>query len=459
MISRIEKDEFGEIEIPLNAYYGINSLRNKELFTITKFKIHKQMIKSLAIVKKACALSSYDAGYLNIQKTKAIASACDEVINGRFNNQFITDAIQGGSCNALNMNMNEVLANRANEILGGKLGEYKFITPDDVDLFQASSEVVPTAANHSILVLAKPLIIELKKLHKSLTEKAKKYNKILKLGRNHLQDGLPITFGQLFGSMATTISRDIERLNNALDELKIINLGTGSLGIAYYSDDKYVKSILKRFNEFTDVEFQHPENTLDNARNLDEYVNVSHTLKLMAVNLSKTTTDIRLMASGPKGGFNEITLPIYERLSGLNKGQASQSIPEIVNQVCFQIIGKDTTITLAAEHGEMEVNAFASIIYPNLFDCFEYLTRSIKLLRECCIDKMIVNTENCENSIMESNGIIVALLGKIDYHICLEIIKRASENNKSIKEICLEMKLFNEETIDEILNINNLKTK
>lgn len=460
MLSRIEKDEFGEMEIPLNAYYGIKTLRNKECFTVTKFKIHKQMIKSLAIVKKACALSNYDAGYLNINKTKAIATACDEVINGRFNNQFITDAIQGGSCTAFNMNMNEVLANRANEILGGTLGKYEFVNPlDDVNLFQSPNDVVPTAAKHSMIQVAKPLIVELKKLLKCFQDKAKKYNKVIKLGRNHLQDSLPISFGQLFGAMANTISRDIKRISEALEDMRTINLGTGSIGVPYYLDDKYVDSILRRFNEFTEIKFIHPENTLDNSRNLDAFVNLSQALKLVAINLSKTASDIRLMASGPKAGFNEIVLPEHDKLSGLNIGQATQSIPEIVNQVCFQIIGKDTTITLAAEHGEMEVNAFASIIFPNLFDCLEYLTRAVKLFHEYCIQGMIINEQACADSVNNSYGIIVALLGKVDYKVCIEIVKRASMENKSIKDICLEMKIMSEEKLNKLLNSDNIKVK
>ena len=459
MLSRIEKDEFGEMELPLNAYYGIKSLRNNENFTVTKMKIYKQIIKSLAIVKKACALANYDAGYLNLEKTKAIANACDEVINGRFYNQFITDAVQGGSCTAFNINMNEVLANRANEILGGELGKYDLVTLEDVNLFQSSNDVVPTAAKHATIVIGKGLIVEAKKLLKSLQEKSKKYNKVLKLGRNHLQDSLPISFGQLFGSMASTISRDIKRLTNSLENLYSVNLGSGSIGVSYYSDDKYVDSILKRFNEFTGMEFQHPENTIDDSRNLDEFVELGNTLKLLAVNLSKTATDIRLMASGPNCGFNEVILPAYERLDGLNRSQASQSIPEIVNQVCFLVIGKETSITLAAEHGEMEANAFASIVYSLIFDCLEYLRRAFRLLREYCLEGMIINEEACAKNIENSDGIIVALLRKVDYKVCIEILDQVVKTGKSVKEVCLEMKIMSEEKLNKLLSVENIKVK
>lgn len=457
MLSRIEKDEYGEMELPLNAYYGINSLRCSENFAVTKMKIYKQIIKSLAIVKKACALSNYDAGYLSLEKTRAIAKACDEIINGRFYNQFITDAVQGGSCNAFNINMNEVLANRATEILGGTLGTYDLVSLEDVNLFQSPHDVVPTAAKHAMLYLTKKLNVEIKKLLKSFEEKSKKYKHTLKLGHSHLRDSLPITFGQLFDSMASTLSRDMKRLNEAAEELTAINLGAGAIGIPHYSDDKYMNNILNRINEFTEVKFVFPDDHLDESRNIDEFVNLAHVLKLMAINLSKTATDIRLMASGPVSGYNEITIPVYSRLTGLSKGQAGQSIPEIVNQVCFLIIGKETSISLAAEHGEFETNAFSPIVYSLLFDCFEYLRRAVRLLRQFCIDDMIINEENCRKNIENSNGIIVSLLGKVEYLKCIEIVEYANKNKLSIYDSCLALNVLDKEKLNELLTVDKIK--
>lgn len=459
MLSRIEKDELGEMELPLNAYYGIKSLRNKDNFAITKMKIYKQLIKSLAIVKKTCCLSNYDAGYLSLEKTRALANACDEVINGRFYNQFITDAVQGGSCTAFNINMNEVLSNRATEIMGGELGKYDLVTMSDVNLFQSANDVVPTAAKHSMIVIAKGLITEAKKLLKSYQDNTKKYNKVFKLGRNHLQDSLPISFGQIFGSMASTLSRDIKRVNDAIDNLLTVNLGTGSIGVLYYSDDKYVDSILKRFNEFTGMEFTHPDNTIDESRNLDEFVELGNTLKLMAINLSKTASDIRLMASGPNCGFNEIKLPSFEKLDGLNRTQSSQSVLEIINQVCFLVVGKETSISLAAEHGEMEANAFASIVYSLIFDCLEYMRRALRLLREYCIEGMTINEEYCAKNIEESDGIIVALLKKVDYPTCIKILEEKNNTGKSIKQVCLDLNIMSEEKLDKLLTVSNIKVK
>jgi aspartate ammonia-lyase len=355
--------------------------------------------------------------------------------------------------------MNEILSNRATEILGGELGKYDLVTLEDVNLFQSANDVVPTAAKHSTIVIGKGLIVEAKKLLKSFQDKSKKYNKVIKLGRNHLQDSLPISFGQLFGSMASTISRDIKRINDSIENLYEVNLGTGSIGVSYYSDDKYVESILTRFNEFTGMEFRHPENTIDESRNLDEFVELGNTLKLMAINLSKTATDIRLMASGPQCGFNEVTLPAYERLDGLNCSQTSQSIPEIVNQVCFLVMGKEMSITLAAEHGEMEANAFASIIYSLIFDCLEYMRRALRLLREYCIEGMIINEEACKENIEKSDGLIVALLKKVDYQTCIDILEEKAKTGKSIKQICLDMNIMSEEKLNKLLTVENIKVK
>jgi aspartate ammonia-lyase len=259
--------------------------------------------------------------------------------------------------------------------------------------------------------------------------------------------------------MASSISRDITRLNNAINDLNVINLGAGSIGIPHYSDDKYIDSILNRINEFTETKFTFPNNYLDETRNIDEFVHLAQTLKLIAINLGKTASDIRLMASGPVSGFNEVHIPTYERLAGLNSSLASQSIPEIVNQVCFLIIGKETSITLAAEHGEMEVNAFAPIVYSLLFDCLEYMTTAFKLFREYCVDDMIVYEENCRKNIEASHGIIVALLGKVDYYTCVDIVEKAHITRKSIYDTCLEMGIMPKDKLDKLLKIENIKLK
>lgn len=458
MLFRVERDEFGEVEIPLNAYYGIATHRAKENFSITKEKVHKQMIKSLAIIKKACCLANYDAGFITREMAKAIASACDEVINGRFTNQFLIDAIQGGGGLAINMNMNEVIANRANEIMGGTLGKYEFVHPTKhVNLCQSTNDVIPTAAKLTILFLSKPLLSELKKLLKLFQEKSIVYRNTMKIGRTHLQDSLPISIGQQFGAIATTLSRDIVRFQSSLNDLHVVHLGTGSIGVESYVMDGFVKSIMKRLNEFSDIRFAHPENPLDMSRNLDDFVNVSHVLKLMAINLSKTASDIRLMASGPNAGLNELILPKVETCTGLLINKNNPTIAEIVNQVCFQVIGKDTTITLAAEHGQLELNVFGPIVYPNLFDSIDYLTRSLKLFRESTVEGMIVNEAVCERDVTNSLGSVVGLLPRLGLQKCSEIMEVAAKENRSIKEIVLAEGLLSEEECIQLLSVNNIR--
>ncbi len=455
MIDRIEKDEVGEMKIPLNAYYGISTLRNKEHFSITKVKVHKQMIKSLATIKKTCALANYDAGGFTKEETKAICSACDEVINGRFNNQFLTDAIQGGAGSAMNMNMNEVIANRANEMMGGKLGTYEYIHPlNHVNLYQSTNDVIPTSAKLAILTLSKTLLLELKKLRKCFNDKASKHNDTFKMGRTHLQDSLPISVGQLFKAISSTILRDIERLNNALEEMKVLSLGTGDVGVTGYADNKYVKGLEKRLNEVCDFDVKKPDNVFDIARNLDSFVNLSNALKLVAINLSKTSSDLSLMASS---GYNEIILPKIEECTGLLVGKVNPVINEVVNQVCFQVVGKDTTITLAAEHGQLEYNVFGPIIYPNLFDSIEYMSRALKLLREFMVEPMIVNEAKCKDDIENSFGIAVTLLPKLGIDKTIEIMHEARVNNISIEEILLRDSIMTKEEIKKTLQVQNIK--
>ncbi len=455
-MDRIEKDDLGEMKVPLNAYYGIATLRSKELSSITKVKVHKQMIKSLAIVKKACALANYDAGYLTKEEARVISSACDEIINGRFTNQFLTDAIQGGAGHAMNMNMNEVVANRSNEMLGGKLGVYDKIHPlKHVNLFQSSNDVIPTSAKYAILQLSKPLLVELKKLSKCFNEKSNKYAHVYKMGRTHLQDSLPISFGDLFKAISATLLRDINRLNQALEEMQIISLGTGAVGNIKYAHDNYTKSIHKRLDEVTsDVTLKKPDNVLDIARNLDAFVNLSHALKLSAINLSKTASDIRLMASS---AYNELSFPSAETCSGLLEGKSNPTIAEVVNQVCFQVIGKDATITYAAEHGQLELNVYGPLIYPNLFDSIEYMTRALKLLREYVIEPMVVNEERCNEDILNSPGIAVTLLPKLGLDKTVEILKEARLKHRSVYDIVVRDNLLTKEQATELLQIKNIK--
>lgn len=455
-MTRIEKDDLGEVKIPINSYYGIATARSKEDFSITKVKVHKQMIKSLAVIKKACALANYDAKSFTKEETRAICSACDEIINGRFTNQFLTDAIQGGAGQAMNMNMNEVIANRANEMLGGKLGQYDIIHPvKHVNLFQSTNDVIPTAAKHAILQFSKQLLVELKKLRKCFNDKSAKYSNVYKMGRTHLQDSLPLSFGEFFKSISSTLHRDMNRLNLALDEMRVVSLGTGAVGVTGYAHDDYIENIDKRLYEVCDIEFKKPENVLDIARNLDAFVNLSSTLKIIAINLSKTANDIRLMASS---GYKEISIPAVEVCNtGLLQGKNNPIIPEVVSQVCYQVIGKDATISIAAEHGQLELNVFSPIIFANIFDSFEYMTRALKLLREFVVEPMVVNQERCSDDIINSSSLAVALLPVLGFEKTVAVLKEVRIKNRTAEEIILRDNLLTKEQFDKMWKIENIK--
>ncbi len=454
---RIEKDVIGEKKIPIDAYYGIHTLRSKENFSITKRMIHKQMIRSLAIIKKSAALANMDANLISLEVAKAIAFACDEVINGRLHSQFITDAIQGGAGTSINMNINEVIANRANEIMGGKRGEYNFVHPlDHVNFGQSANDVIPTAGKITTIVLAKKLLIELKKLHKAFLDKAKDHKGILKMGRTHLQDAVPIGVEQEFDAIATSIERDIKRINSSLEDLMTINMGATAIGTGLNADPVYIQRILFRINEFTKLNFKHPENMIDVTRNLDAFLHVSSSLKVFAVNLSKTANDLRLMASGPKTGFNEIILPRVQAGSTTTPDKVNPVIPEVVNQVCFQVIGNDMTITKAVEAGQLELNVFSPVLLANLFDSIDYLRRAASTLREKAVEGLTVNVEKCIEHVEKSAWMLTVLSPHIGYEQCVEIAKESYQTNTPIRDIVFARGLLSEQELKKIFDYHKV---
>lgn len=452
---RIERDSIGEKKVPADAYYGIQTLRSKENFSITKRTVHKQMIKSLAVVKKSAALANLDANLISLDVAKAIALACDDVLNGRFHSQFITDAIQGGAGTSLNMNINEVIANRANEIMGGLRGEYNFVHPlDHVNFGQSTNDVIPTAGKITVITLTRKLIIELKKLHKAFEDKSKTFAGVLKMGRTHLQDAVPISVGQEFGAIASTIERDIRRIESTLEDLTYANMGATAVGTGLNADPVYTSRILHRLNEFTKMDFKHPDNMIDITRNLDSFLHCSSVLKTLAVNLSKTASDLRLMASGPKTGFNEIYLPQVQPGSTIMPGKVNPVIPEVVNQVCFQVIGNDLTITKAAEAGQLELNVFGPVLYANLFDSIDFLRRAAKTLRTKAVEGLTVNNDRCIEYVEKSAWIITALTPHIGYEKCAEIAKQSQITNKTIKQLVIEQNLLTDDEINIIFDIS-----
>lgn len=455
---RTEKDSLGIKKVPKEAYYGIQSLRSKENFQITKRGISRQMIKALAVVKKAAAQANKDAGLISNEVAEAISLACNEIINGRLHGQFITDLLQGGAGTSLNMNANEVIANRANEMLGGEKGVYNFVHPlDHVNRSQSTNDVIPTAAKITAYRVSKKLLVDLKKLQQACQEKAKEFKAIYKMGRTHLQDAVPMTFGQHFAALASMLERDIKRIEHAMSSLLEINMGGTAIGSGINANQVYVNKVIQYIREYTGEDYVQAKNLFDSTRHLDPFLWLSSAIKTSAVNLSKAANDLRLMASGPKHGLREVILPELQPGSTIMPGKINPVIPEVVNQACFLVIGLDTTVTLAVEAGQLELNVFGPVVYAAIEDMLNFHRRAVRALKEKAIDGIQVNS-NLDIEKHQTKSIIAALVPYIGYDMCTKILAEAEESNTPIKDLILQYTDLSEKDVDEILDVKKMAT-
>lgn len=452
---RIEKDIIGDKEVPINAYYGVQTLRGKENFTISYQTLHKAMIDGLAIVKKACAITNYNAGLLEGDKKDAIVQACEEILEGNFYDQFISDPIQGGAGTTANMNANEVIANRATEILGGKLGSYEFVHPNDhVNMGQSTNDVYPTAGKLGALMLLANLIEQIEKLKKSMENKAEEFKSVLKMGRTQLQDAVPITLGQEFKSYASVLNRDINRIKNASNNIKYINMGASAIGTGINVDTDYFKNIVPEIAKLSNLDLKQSLDLIDGTSNQDSIAELSSAIKVLAINVSKISNDLRLMSSGPKTLIGDINLPPRQNGSSIMPGKVNPVIPEVVNQIAFRVIGNDMTISMAAEGGQLQLNAFEPVMFYSLYQSIEMMTRGLKTLRINCVDGITANTLKLKDDVDKSIGIVTALVPHIGYTKATEIAKESLRTGKSIRSLVEEKNLLPKSSIDEILDTN-----
>lgn len=410
MLSRMEHDSIGALNVPAEAYYGVQSMRAATNFQITHRPLHPVLIDSIVMVKKAAAITNKKSGKLDQQIAQAIIKACDEILDGNLRDQFIVDAIQGGAGTSANMNANEVIANRAIEIFGGTKGDYSIVHPNDhVNMSQSTNDVIPTAGKITVLKLLPQTIKELEKLEKAMEEKEAEFDDILKMGRTQLQDAVPMRLGQSFGAFVHVLKRDIKRLKNVMDEMKVLNIGATAIGTAINVDPYYLANISYELSKVAGISLKQAEDLIDATQNLDGFVSVSRVLKTCAVDISKISNDLRLMSSGPRTGLSEINLPARQNGSSIMPGKINPVIPEVVSQVAYLIIGHDYTITMAAEAGQ----------------CEEYIEKSV--------------------------GISTALCPYIGYAKSAEIAKKSLKTGISVKELVLEEGLLKEEELKEIL--------
>ena len=450
---RVEKDSIGVKDIPEEVYYGVQTLRAAENFHITGLNMHPEIINSLAYIKKASAITNCEVGILEKKKAQAIVQACDEIIEGKFHDDFIVDPIQGGAGTSLNMNANEVIANRAIEILGGKKGDYTIVNPnDDVNCGQSTNDVIPTAGKMTSLHLLQNLKKQLLRLYDALNEKAKEFDHVIKMGRTQMQDAVPIHLGQEFKAYSVAIMRDIHRMDKAMDEMRTLNMGGTAIGTGINADENYLRRIVPNLSEISGMEFIQAFDLIDATQNLDSFVAVSGAVKACAVTLSKMSNDLRLMSSGPRAGFGEINLPAKQNGSSIMPGKVNPVIPEVVNQVAFNIIGNDMTITMAAEAGQLELNAFEPIIFYCMFQSIDTLGYAVETLVDNCIVEITANEERCRQLVENSVGIITAICPHVGYEKTADIAKKAINSNESVRSLILKENIMDEEELSRILD-------
>jgi aspartate ammonia-lyase len=452
MLSRMEHDSIGALNVPAEAYYGVQSMRAATNFQITHRPLHPVLIDSIVMVKKAAAITNEKSGKLDQQIAQAIIQACDEILDGNLRDQFIVDAIQGGAGTSANMNANEVIANRAIEILGGTKGDYSIVHPNDhVNMSQSTNDVIPTAGKITVLKLLPQTIKELEKLEKAMEEKEAEFDDILKMGRTQLQDAVPMRLGQSFGAFAHVLKRDIKRLKNVMEEMKVLNIGATAIGTAINVDPYYLANISYELSKVAGISLKQADDLIDATQNLDGFVSVSGVLKTCAVDISKISNDLRLMSSGPRTGLSEINLPARQNGSSIMPGKINPVIPEVVSQVAYLIIGHDYTITMAAEAGQLELNAFEPVLFHHLFESIDTLKEAAATLTKHCITGITANKGQCEEYIEKSVGISTALCPYIGYAKSAEIAKKSLKTGISVKELVLEEGLLKEEELKEIL--------
>ena len=430
-VYRSEHDSIGERSVPKDVYYGVQSLRAAENFHITGLTMHPEIINSIAEIKKASAITNYEIGLLDKRVADAIVRACDEIAAGKLHEAFIVDPIQGGAGTSLNMNANEVIANRAIELLGGEKGDYALVNPNDhVNYGQSTNDVFPSAGKMAVLKLLIRAQIQLERLYAALTQKAEEFDGVIKMGRTQMQDAVPIRLGQEFRAYSEAIRRDIVRLERAQDEMRCLNMGGTAIGTGINADEQYLRRIVPNLSKVTGLRLIQAFDLIDATQNLDEFVAVSGAVKTCAVNLSKMCNDLRLLSSG----------------------QVNPVIPEVVNQVAFHIIGGDMTVTMAAEAGQLELNAFEPIIFYHLIQSVETLTYAVHTLVDNCIVGITANAARCKAMVDNSVGIITALCPHIGYEAAADLAKRAIETGGSVKDLILEEGVLDKETLEKILD-------
>ncbi|MER8157884.1 aspartate ammonia-lyase [Streptomyces sp. NPDC094472] len=451
---RREHDLLGDRDVPADAYWGIHTLRAGENFPITGTSIsaYPHLIRALAAVKEAAARANEDLGLLTTRKADAIAAACQEIRRGALHDQFIVDVIQGGAGTSTNMNANEVIANRALELLGQEKGDYAHLHPnEDVNLSQSTNDVYPTAVNVSTIIAVRELHTAMETLRQAFAAKAEEFRDVLKMGRTQLQDAVPMTLGQEFSAYAVMLEEDQSRLLEAATLVHEINLGATAIGTGLNAPKGYAEAARHHLENITGLPLVTAANLVEATQDCGAFVHLSGVLKRIAVKLSKSCNDLRLLSSGPRAGLNEINLPPVQAGSSIMPGKVNPVIPEVVNQVAFEVIGNDVAITMAAEAGQLQLNAFEPIILHSLSESVTHLRAACLVLAERCVAGITANTERLRTSVENSIGLVTALNPYIGYSAATSIAKEALATGRGVAELVLEKGLLPADRLAQVL--------
>ncbi len=457
--TRSEHDLLGDMMIPDEYYFGIQTIRAVDNFNITPIKLNSrpEFIKALALVKKAAALSNHELNLMTSEVCNAIVAACDEVAEGKFDDHFVVDMIQGGAGTSTNMNANEVIANRALELMGHKRGEYQYCHPNNhVNMSQSTNDAYPTSVKLALLLAKSRLLKELQLLIDAFDRKGDEFVDVIKMGRTQMQDAVPITLGQEFTAYATNLREEIERITQNANLFHEINMGATAIGTGINADPDYTPICVRYMREVTGMPFVAAGNLIEATNDTGAFVIFSSAIKRMAVKLSKICNDLRLMSSGPRTGFGEINLPPMQPGSTIMPGKVNPVIPEVVNQIAFKVIGNDLTVTFASEAGQLELNAFEPVIVHSLFESIEMLINGMETLRIRCIDGITANVEHCKRMVYNSIGLVTALNPYLGYEASTELAKRALEENRGVYDLIIEGNLMSKEELDNILKPENM---
>jgi aspartate ammonia-lyase len=457
MATRKEIDPLGEKKIPKDAYYGIQTLRGIENFPVSGIKAPLPFINAYVLIKKSAALANAQVGWLEQEKAKAIIQACDEILAGKLLDQFVIDVFQAGAGTSFNMNVNEVLANRALEIMGKPKGNYKILNPNDhVNMGQSTNDTFPTALHVSVLMALKPLLEELNQLSNAIDELAKKYADVLKSGRTHLQDAVPVTIGQEFSAYASAINNACVELGKRQENLYSVALGGTATGTGANAHPDYKQIAISELAKMTGFPLKPVKNNFEALQSHRPSQTVSSGLKELALELIRIANDLRLLASGPTTGLNEITLPPVQPGSSIMPGKVNPVMAECLDMVAFQVVGNDLAVSMAVQAGQLELNVMTPVIMYNLHFSIQILTNYLPVFRKKCIEGITVNEKRCLEYLEKNPSLATLLSPYIGYLEAAKIAKQAQQENRSVKEIALEKRLLKAEEIEKIFSRKNL---